>query len=298
MAGIRATKNSLKSRITPQNVSVDLNSKSIGTSSATRRSVSVSSMSRLSNTSEENLARQFDLLNGKIDRLLETQNKLEKTVENLQGTIQRLEESNKSLLNSNAELKNENLVLADKLKSTETALSAAIDDLEIIDQRSLNNTVEILGVPSDITKDGILDYVLDYSKTIKCNIEEKDIDNIYLKSNRGRNNTNVCRIILRFITLRKRMDFYYSSRKFRYERKSTPGDAGNHLIKVVDALTYNKRSVFLEIIEQRKQHKDVLKNVFINDGNIFVRRFGSKAAEPVKNMEFVSILFDNVSVAE
>jgi hypothetical protein len=66
---------------------------------------------------------------------------------------------------------------------------------------------------------------------------------------------------------------------------------------VVNALTYSKRSVFLEIIEQRKQHKDVLMNVFINDSNIFVDWFGSSAAESVKKMEFVNILLDNVSVA-
>jgi hypothetical protein len=63
---------------------------------------------------------------------------------------------------------------------------------------------------------------------------------------------------------------------------------------VVDALTLYKKKIFFSIADSRKIHPEVINNVWITDGEIFIRRCGSKAAEPVKDLEFANLLFSAV----
>jgi hypothetical protein len=103
------------------------------------------------------------------------------------------------------------------------------------------------------------------------------------------------------------MDFYYAGRDHRFDKKQqqrkdrqqqqhqdrqTSGGEFR-FIKVVDALTYSKKSIFFNIIQQRKDRKGVVKNVWISNGDVFIRRFGATSAEPVKNQEFVDLLFQS-----
>jgi regulator of replication initiation timing len=268
----RTTNNSNKSAPTSQRSSI---SKQISMNSTTPRS-SV-------------MCNKFDELNAKIDKLLENQDKLEKVVENLQQTVQGLQETNKSLVETNKDLKKDNTLLVDKLKSAEIALSSARDEFESVNQRQLRNTVEILDVKIG-ESENLLDFVTNFAHHINCNVTEHDISNIYSKTTHNkRNNTKNTKIVLEFISLRKRMNFYYSARTYRFNNTS---DAGYRPIKVVDALTYSKREIFLNIIEERKKHRDIVKNVWISDGEIFIRRFATNVVEPVRNQEFVDMLFD------
>jgi regulator of replication initiation timing len=217
--------------------------------------------------------------------------KLEERIENLQKTIDNLENHNKNLADSNNALIAENFALSEKLKSTEIRLDTAFGEIDSVNQRSLSKTVEILDVPNNEAQD-VIGFVTQYGCAIGCEITENDLNNCYSKTQQARNNSPKTKIILEFMSLKKRMKFYYASRDFRFgKNQQQSGGTGYRSVKVVDALTYTKKSIFLDIIEQRKQYKDIVKNVWINDGNIFIRRFGKTVAEPVKNQEFVELLF-------
>jgi chromosome segregation ATPase len=286
MAG-RLTKNSLKSS---NRQSANFSRRSNGNNQIAPPKKTTTSSISMSITAE-----QFENLSKKVDKLLESQNKLLKTVDDLQQVIVQLEGNNKSLQEANKLLESENTLLSDKLKNTETALSTTSDHFETLHQKYLCNTVEILDVTGDVS-DHLMQFVEQYGQIINCNIKEEDISNIYCKTHRVRNLTKT-KIVLQFVSLRKRMQFYYSSRTFRFNKKANDRDAGHRFIKVVDALTQYKKAIFLEIISQRRKHADIVKNVFVNNGEIFIRRFGINTAEPVKNMEFVETLFHEAEAA-
>jgi hypothetical protein len=87
------------------------------------------------------------------------------------------------------------------------------------------------------------------------------------------------------------MDYYYKWRKFKL---SPPSDVAAEFrrLNVVDSLTYYKKVIYFEIIEQRKKQPDIVKNIWVNDGDIYIRRFGAAAVEVVKNVAFVDVIFD------
>jgi hypothetical protein len=193
----------------------------------------------------------------------------------------------------NQTLAAENILLRSKLAATETKLSSIKCDIESTKQKSLQNTVEILEVPPDSTADP-LKFVVGFLSEINSVVEKSDINNINKKSTKPRNNTMKTKIIVEFLTLKKRKEFYFAAREHRYNkikqgRQQSRG--GSRLLKVVDALTHYKKNIFFSIAENRKIHPEVIKNVWITDGEIFIRRCGSKVAEPVKNLEFANLLF-------
>jgi hypothetical protein len=63
---------------------------------------------------------------------------------------------------------------------------------------------------------------------------------------------------------------------------------------VVDFLPYFKKGIFINIIDYREQypHINVIKNVWVSNGDIYIRRFGNNPiVEVVQNYEFVEAIF-------
>jgi hypothetical protein len=140
-----------------------------------------------------------------------------------------------------------------------------------------------------------LAFIKTYSTEIGCAVEESDINNVYSRTQKTRNNTTKTKIVLEFTTLKKRKDYYFAGRNFRFhknqkDRQQQQQRGGAYrFIKVVDAITPYKSSIFFSIAENRKIHREVIQNVWISDGEIFVRRFGKTASEPVKTLEFADL---------
>jgi hypothetical protein len=128
---------------------------------------------------------------------------------------------------------------------------------------------------------------------VGCQINMTDIGNIYTKAEPQRKSKKkpTSKIVLTFVHQHKRMDFYYKCRTLRFSPQSeSRGEF--HKIKVVDSLTYYKKGIYFELMEQRKKQPDVVKNIWVNDGDIFIRRFGAAAPETVKNEAFVDVIFE------
>jgi len=238
------------------------------------------------------MTRQMEELNSKFDRMLENQKSMKATVENLTQTIRKLESGNQNLLKLNKGFEARNNYLADKLKNAETTITTLVDEIETQKQRFLNNTVEILGTSIDKSTNPV-GYVQQLGMAVDCTIEEADVANIYIKTLPQRKGPPKSKIIITFTQHKKRMDFYYNCRKFRF---SPPANAPAEFRKlnVVDSLTHYKKVIYFEIMEHRKQHPDIIKNVWVNDGDIFIRRFGAHSAETVKNGNFVDTIFNVV----
>jgi hypothetical protein len=235
---------------------------------------------------------QLSDLAKKVDQLLSSHELLKKSVSTLEAVITKLDETNKNLLEVNQQLVEENKQLADELKQTKTTLSSAIDNLETANQKFNNKTVEILGaVVGENEHPG--DFVTRVGDAIGCPVGPADVDNVYKKVVFQKDRPPRTKVIVTFNHLWKRMDFYLKSRKF----KSNPPqqcDAGLRKLNVVDFLTHFKKGIFLNIIDYRKQYPDVVKNVWISNGDIFIRRFGpNPSVEVVKNNDFVETIFAN-----
>jgi hypothetical protein len=79
------------------------------------------------------------------------------------------------------------------------------------------------------------------------------------------------------------MDFYFAGRDHRFGKKRDNLQQPEHqtssaeyrFMRVVDVVTHHKKSI-CNIIEQRREHKGVDRNVWITIGNVFIRRFESK----------------------
>jgi hypothetical protein len=237
---------------------------------------------------------QLSELNKKVDQLLASHNLLQKSVETLQSVIVRLEDTNNNLLNVNQQLSDENKLLADQLKQTKSTLSTVIDDLESSNQRFYNKTVEILGAVVVEAQDP-LDFVVHVGKTVGCTVSEEDIDNAYKKTEYRQKLQPRTKVIVTFNNLRKRMEFYYKCRKFKHDPPQIC-EAGLRKLNVVDFLTPYKKHIFLNIIDHRKEHPDVVKNVWVNNGDIFIRRHGENMpVEIIKNAEYVEAIFQNAT---
>jgi regulator of replication initiation timing len=237
------------------------------------------------------VTQQYTELDEKINRLLASNVKLENQVGTLLEKIGALETQNDSLKEDNAVLRADHIKLSAKLVAAEVKLSSIESDFESSKQKSLQKTVELLEVPEEAAEN-ILGFVKTYAEEIGCAVLETDLDNFYSRTHKTRKNTTKTKIVLEFTSLKKRKEFYFAGREHRFERKNQQQQSGRYrFIKVVDALTQYKKSIFFNIIDHRKTNKDVVKNVWISDGEIFVRRFGSNAAEPVKNQAFVDLLF-------
>jgi hypothetical protein len=236
------------------------------------------------------MTQQLLELNAKVDEMLKSQRGLQETVDGLSQTIRKLEDGNKHLLKLNQEVQAKNVALSKELKNADTTISTLNDELESHKQRFLSNTVEILGVT--ITEaDEPLNVVQKLGQAVQCQVEESDVSNIYVRAVPQRKGPPRQKIIVVFSRQNKRMDFYYKCRRFRLS--PPPGSAAElRKINVVDALTQFKKVIYFEIIEGRKKQPDIVKNVWVNDGEIWIRRFGSSAPEPVKNMAFVAVIFD------
>jgi hypothetical protein len=237
------------------------------------------------------MARQLEELNNKFDEMLDSQKSLRETVENLNQTVRRLEEGNRDLLKLNRELQNKNVALADKLRRAETTVSTVIDELETQKQRFLNDTVEILGATVKEFEDP-LTVVQNLGQAVECHVDGSDVSDIHVRTVPQRKGPSKQKIIVTFVRRSKRMDFYHKCRKFRLSRQSD-GAAELRKMNVVDALTYYKKMIYFEIIERRKQHPDTVKNIWVNDGEICIKRFGNAVVEPVKNMAFIDVIFDS-----
>jgi regulator of replication initiation timing len=265
MATVRQTKNSSKNQ----------HRESLGTPN-----------SNYSNRPPATVAQQYSELDVKISKLIESNSNLERQLSVLLEKVTALDVQNQALTA-------ENIILRSKLASTEAKLSSIECDIESTKQKSLQNTVEILEVPADSTADP-LKLVVGYSREVGSVVEKSDINNIYTKSTKTRNNTTKTKIIVEFTTLKKRKEFYFAAREHRFNkikqgRQQSGG--GNRPLKVVDALTHYKKNIFFSIADNRKIHPEVIRNVWITDGEIFIRRFGNNAAEPVKDIEFANLLF-------
>jgi hypothetical protein len=250
------------------------------------------------NRQPTNFSPQLAEINEKINRLIESNVSLENNIAALLGKIEVLETNNKLLAEDNITLRADNNALSAKLIATELKLTIIEDDIDSVKQKSLRKTVELLDVPPEAAKD-VLGFVEKYTKEIGCDVKDTDLTTFYSRTRKTRNNQTKTKIVLEFRCLKKRRDFYFAGRDHRFQNRKRQdhqqghsSGAGYRFVKVVDALTYNKKSIFFNIIQQRKERKGVVKNVWISDGEIFIRRFGdSVTAEPVKNQGFVDLLF-------
>ncbi len=227
-------------------------------------------------SSSFNTSKQLTDLSNKFDRMLANQDYLQKTVDDL--------------LQINREMKAINRKLADKLKSAETTISTLVDELETQKQRFLNNTVEILG--STVTKtDDPQEFVRQLGESVGCEVDSADIGSIGIRMESQRKGPPKPKIVVSFMRLAKRMDFYYKCRKMRLSPSSDATPEFRKL-NVVDALTHYKKAIYFEIMEQRKKHPDIVKNIWVYDGDIFIRRFRTDDVEVVKNTAFVDVIFE------
>jgi hypothetical protein len=261
-----------------------------------RESFNNSSTTPKNNTSGRQpvtVAQQYAALDAKITQILVTNTNLETQVGSLLEKVAALEAQNWALKTDNTVLRSNNNALSAKLIAVEVRLSSVEGDIETTKQKSLKNTVEILEAPAEAAENALA-FVKEYAQEIGCSIKESDLNNYY-SSTHTRNNTTKTKIVLEFASLKKRKDFYFAGREHRFYKDQQKNQQPRKFrsIKVVDALTQYKKNIFFNIIDNRKINKDVVKNVWISDGEIFVRRFGSTAAEPVKNQAFVDLLFPN-----
>jgi hypothetical protein len=260
----------------------------------TRQQAAASNVNGRTSIGGSNAQSQLSELNKKVDQLLISHNLLQKSVETLQNVIVKLEDTNKNLLSVNQQLTDENKQLADQLKKTKSTLSTVIDDLESSNQRFHNKTVEIQGVVVGEDQDAC-DFVIHIGQTVGCTVTAEDIDNVYKKIEYRHQQQPRTKVIVTFNNLRKRMDFYYKSRKFKHNPPKVC-EAGLRKLNVVDYLTYFKKTIFLNIIDHRKDHPDIVKNVWINNGDIYIRRFGENMpAEVVKNADYVEAIFQPIT---
>jgi regulator of replication initiation timing len=250
------------------------------------------------------VTQQYTELNTKINQLIESNLKLEDQIGALLGKVSTLETQNQSLTEDNAVLRADNNALSAKLIAAEVRLSSIESDIESSKQKALQKTVELLEAPTE-AKEDVLAFIKKYGQEIGCVVHESDLNHFYARTQKTRSNVTKTKIILEFSTLNKRKEFYLAGRAHRFQKTQGERQQQQHhqqqqqkhrrgeyrLIKVVDALTHYKKSIFFDIIDRRKTYKDVIKNVWITDGDIFVRRFGRTLAEPVKNHSFVDLLF-------
>jgi hypothetical protein len=244
------------------------------TNSSGRSSIGGSAQSQLSD------------LTKKVDQLLSSHEILQKSVATLENVITKLDDTNKNLLEVNQQLVADNKQLSDELKRTKSTLSTVIDDLETTNQKFHNKTVEILGaVVGDTEHPG--DFVI----RVGCPVAASDIDNVYKKVVVQKDRPPRTKVIVTFNNLWKRMDFYYKCRKFKHNPPQHC-EAGLRKLNVVDFLTHFKKGIFLNIIDYRKQYSDVIKNVWVSNGDFYIRRFGNNPiVEVVKNYAFVEAIF-------
>jgi regulator of replication initiation timing len=246
----------------------------------------------------QTVAQQYAELNAKIKQLIDSNAKLETNINTLLSKVETLEEQNKSLADANAVLRADNKALSSKLTAAEVRLSSIESEIESNKQKALQNTVELLEVPSE-AKEDVLGFVKTYAQEIGCAFSEADLDKYYSRTTTTRSNVTKTKIILEFSSLKKRKEFYFAGRDHRFNKDQQGPQqerrGGLRHIKVVDALTHYKKSIFFDIIDKRKTRHGVIKNVWISEGEIFIRRFGRTVAEPVRNQSFVDLLFPAVS---
>jgi hypothetical protein len=235
------------------------------------------------------VSKQIETLSSKFDLMLKGQTALKNDVKNLTETIGQLETSNKNLLKLLKGVMAKNVALTKDLKKAETTIGTLNDELETQKQRLINDTVEILGV-SIKEPDNPLEFVQKLGQAVHCDLDANDVSNLYVRDVPQRKGPPKQKIIVSFVRHSKRMEFYLKCRKFRFSPPSE-GAAVLRNIKVVDALTYYKKIIYFEIIECRKKQQDIVKNVWVNDGDVYIRRFGATAPEPVKNVAFVNLIF-------
>jgi hypothetical protein len=90
-------------------------------------------------------------------------------------------------------------------------------------------------------------------------------------------------------------DFYYKCRTFKHGPPEKR-EAGLRYLNVVDYLTHYKKTIFFSIIDQRKEQPDIVKNVWVNNGDIFIRRFGENMpVEAIKNLEYAEAIFPPIT---
>jgi len=233
---------------------------------------------------------QLSDLTKKVDQLLSSHKSLTKSVETLEHVITKLQDTNKNLLEVNHQLVEDNKQLSDQLKQTKTTLSTVIDDLETNNQKFHCKTVEILGADIGETEHPG-DLVKRVGATVGCPVTGGEIDNVYKKVDYQKDRQPKTKVIVTFNNLWKRMDFYYKCRAFKHNPPQQC-EAGLRKLNVVDFLTHFKKRIFLNIIDHRKKYPDVIKNVWISNGDIFIRRFGDNpSVEVVKNDDFVEAIF-------
>jgi hypothetical protein len=280
----------------------------------------------------ESVTQQYIELDAKLCKVLASNASLESTIATLVSKVEALEAKNTALTVNNDQLRadysdlsakladfEEKLTNYDELRADNNALSAKLiateakltaignnnnafsakltaigGDIELVKQKSLRKTVELLDVPAEASKN-ITGFISQYSRTVGCEIKAVDVNNYFLRTHTTSKNVTKTKIIIEFVSLKKRMDFYFAGRDHRFNIQKQPQPDNQtdayRFVKVVDALTQHKKSIFFDIIQQRKEHKDIIKNVWISDGDVFIRRFGSKVAEAVKDQEFVDLLF-------
>jgi hypothetical protein len=149
-------------------------------------------------------------------------------------------------------------------------------------------------MPAEASVD-IRDFVKKYSQEIGCAVQESDVNNIFSRTHKTKNNKTKTKIVLEFTTLKERKDFSFAGREHRFNKQQRGG--GYRFVKVVDTPASYMKAMFFSIAENRMIHKDVVKNVWVSDGEIFVRRYETDAVVPVKDMVFAELLFPPRSVA-
>jgi hypothetical protein len=98
---------------------------------------------------------------------------------------------------NNKSLSEENISLRAKLTAAEVKLTTIECEIESARQKSLQKTVELLEVPTGVDA---LAFLKTYSTEIGCAVEESDINNIYSRTQKTRNNSTKTKIVLEFTT--------------------------------------------------------------------------------------------------
>lgn len=158
------------------------------------------------------------------------------------------------------------------LKSQIRVLSSRVDNLE---QSSLNNCVDIVGVPYNEDKNKLRESILNvFCKNIKANISNDNIIDLYQKNITKPNKNNIKNVVcVKFDSSESKYEIMKSKKKL-YDNaiifKNENDEEVSEIVYINHSLINNKRKILKAATNVKKEFN--FKFLWIKNGNIYLRK--------------------------
>lgn len=234
-------------------------------------------------------------LQGKLKSYFEKEFlELKKTLQGLESSVEFL---SKDYDNIRAEL-DENKNVITQLKKENNELKTCVSDLSIrlniVEQHSRQDNLEINGVPEN-RAENLLNMVVQLGKTISCNIEAEEVYSIARVKKLDLQNSRPRSIIVKLKNTKKRDEILASVTKFNRAHVSDKLNS-SHLgyggakqpVFVSEHLSPLNKAIHAEARKMAREKR--YKYVWVRNGRVLVRKEDGARAVQIKNLHAVSLM--------